>query len=472
MGRKIGLLIVLSLVFFTTGVLGAGLPAFPEGEGVVISEVNSGDVLYQQNQDQKFYPASTTKLMTALVAIENGKLTDTFTVGEEISNIASDSSVAGLQVYEVISLKELLYGLLLPSGNDAANTIAVNIGRNIAGNKTLDPTVATQKFVDAMNEKAKSLGMKSTHFVNPHGLDNSDHYSTPADMLKLAKAAFSNDVIREITRSKTHDLQTDKVKHEWKNSNLMLYPSYDELPEDFRQANGLAGVNPGFNGYATSGKTGFTEQAGRCLVFEGEGEGKNVIGIIMNADKFGVFKEASDTLTTLIKDYDFIKWTGKEDFYSNVEIENYHVFDGATLRTKTKIAMVSLAPKDNNKSYTSKIKWDENVVKETEAGIQLQTDVKEGDTLGVVQVTNGDVVLESAPVYAMNKMTVRGLLDYPILYWYVTIMVLIVIMAILRIMYVDFMRKNRIKYAKIRLKNQNGRRQNRNGRRQNRNGRR
>ncbi|MGV8905838.1 MAG: D-alanyl-D-alanine carboxypeptidase family protein [Acetobacterium sp.] len=452
MGRKIGLLIVISLVFFTTGVLGAGLPTFSEGEGVIISEVNSGDILYQQKQDEKFYPASTTKLMTALVALENAKLMDTFTVGEEILDISSDSSVAGLQIYEVLSLKELLYGLLLPSGNDAANTIAVNIGRNIAGNKTLDPTVAKQKFIDAMNEKAISLGMKSTHFVNPHGLHNSDHYSTPADMLKLAKAAFSNDVIREITRSKTYDLQTDKTKHEWKNSNLMLYPSYDELAEDFQSANDLAGVNPGFNGYATSGKTGFTEEAGRCLLFEGEGEGKNVIGVIMNSDQFGVFNEASSTLTTLIKEYDFIKWTGADDFYSNVKIDNYHVVDGDTLGVKTKIAVESLAPKDNNKSYTAKIKWDNNLVLETEIGTQLQTDIKEGDTLGELQVTNGEVLIESTPVYAINKMTVRRLLDYPILYWYVTIIVLLVVIAILRIMYVDFMRKNRIKYKKIRIK--------------------
>jgi len=458
MEKKIGLLIVLSLVFFTTGVLGAGLPTFPEGEGVVISEVNSGDILYQQKQDEKFYPASTTKLMTALVAIENGKLTDSYTVGDEILNITDDSSVAGLQVYEVISLKELLYGLLLPSGNDAANTIAVNIGRNIAGNKTLDSTVATQKFVDAMNEKAKSMGMKSTHFVNPNGLQNSDHYSTPGDMLKLAKAAFSNDVIREITRSKTHDLQTDKVKHEWKNSNLMLYPSYDALPEDFRVANDVAGVNPSFNGYATSGKTGYTEEAGRCLIFEGEGEGKNIIGVIMNSDQLEIFDEASKTLTTLIKDYDFVKWTGDEDFYEDVKIENYHVFDGDNLGTKTKIAMESLAPKDNNKSYTAKIKWDNNRVKETETGIQLQTDIQKGDTLGEVQVYNGEKLLESTPVYAINKMSVRGLLDYPILYWYVTIMILIVLLAILRIMYVDFMRKNRIKYSKIRIKKRNGRR--------------
>ena len=455
MKRKIGLLFVLSLVFFTTGVFGADVISFPKEEGVIISEVNSGDIIYQQKQDEKFYPASTTKLMTALVAIDNGTLAETVTVGEEIDDIDADSSVAGLEVYEVISLEDLLYGLLLPSGNDAANTIAVNIGREIAGNKTLDATAATEIFVKAMNEKAKALDMTSTHFVNPHGLQNSDHYSTPGDMLKLAKAALSNDVIRQITRAKTYKLQTDKVKHEWTNSNLLLYPNYDVLPEDIRTANDLAGVNPVFNGYATSGKTGYTEEAGKCLVFEGEGEGKNIIGIIMNADKIGVFGEASKTLNSLIKDYDFIKWTGDNDFFSDVNIENYHVFDGKTLGLKTNGAVVSLASKDSKASYVTRIKWDDNLVRDTDTGTQLQADINEGDTLGEVEVYNGDVLLESDPVYGMNKMDVRGFLDYPILYWYVTIVVLILVLAILRIMYVDFMRKNRIRYKKIKIKKKN-----------------
>ncbi|WP_050741474.1 D-alanyl-D-alanine carboxypeptidase family protein [Acetobacterium bakii] len=455
MRRKIGLLFVLSLVFFTTGVFGAEVLLFPEEEGVIISEVNSGDIIYQQKQDEKFYPASTTKLMTALVAIENGTLAETVTVGEEIEDIDDDSSVAGLEVYEVISLEDLLYGLLLPSGNDAANTISVNIGRKIAGNSTLDASAATEIFIEAMNKKAKDLDMKSTHFVNPHGLHSSEHYSTPGDMLKLAEAALNNDVIRKITRAKSYKLQTDKVKHEWTNSNLMLYPNYDVLPEDVRTLNDLAGVNPVFNGYATSGKTGYTEEAGKCLIFEGEGEGKNIIGIIMNADKIGIFEEANKTLNTLIKEYDFIKWTGEDDFFSDVDIENYHVFDGKTLGVKTNGSVVSLAPKDSKASYITRIKWDDNLVRETDTGTQLQADISEGETLGEVEVYNGEVLLESNPVYAVNKMNVRGFLDYPILYWYVTIVVLILTIAILRIIYVDFMRKNRIKYKKIKIKKKN-----------------
>ena len=464
MKRKIGLLVIISLVFFTTGICAAGLPTYGTDEGVIIFETNSGDTLFQQKQDEKCYPASTTKLMTALVAVEKGNLDETITVGEEIDTIDASSSVADLEAGETITLKELLYGLLLPSGNDAAETIAVNVGRKIGGDATLDATKAYDLFIKAMNEKAKEMGMKGTNYVNPHGLQDSNHYTTPADMLKLAQAAFADKTIRDVTRAKVHEIQTNKVKHKWYNTNLMLYANFDELPADYRVANNLsAGTNALFNGYATSGKTGFTEEAGKCLVFEGEGNGENIIGIIMDADETTVFKEASDTINALIKEYDFIEWTEDGNACGEVQIENYHVFDGKMLKIRTDKPLISLVPEAKKSGYTSDIKWDTNRLIGNETLASLKSDVKEGDELGVLEVYNGDKMVESAPVYAANTMKARNWIDYPIMYWYVTIVVLLILAAILRIMYVDFMRKNKIKYKKIKLKNSSGNRSSRNG---------
>lgn len=466
MKRKIGLLVILSLVFLTTNISAAGLPTYGTSEGVIICETNSGDTLFQQKQDDKCYPASTTKLMTALVAVEKGNLDATITVGEEINSLDASSSVADLEVGETITLRELLYGLLLPSGNDAAETIAVNVGRTIGGDANLDSKKAYDLFIKAMNDKAKELDMKATNYVNPHGLQDTGHYTTPADMLKLAKAAFSDKVVRDVTRAKVHEIQTNKVKHKWYNTNLMLYSNFDELPETYRVTNNLAaGTNALFNGYATSGKTGYTEEAGKCLVFEGEGNGENIIGVIMDASNDDtVFKEASATINALVKEYGFVKWTKDDNSCGTVQIENYHIFDGKTLKIKTAEPLTSLVPTAKKDDYRSEIKWDSNRLIGNEDLASLKADVKEGDQIGTLEVYNGDKMVKSTPVYAANTMKARNWIDYPIMYWYVTIVVLLILAAVLRIIYVDFMRKNNIKYKKIKVGNKNGSQSSRSGR--------
>lgn len=452
MKRKIGLLLILSLAFCTSGVLAAGLPAYGADEGVIIYEVNSGDILFQQKQNEKFYPASTTKLMTALVAIEHGDLNENFTVGEEIESLDADSSTAGLEVEEVISLNELLYALLLPSGNDAAETIAVNIGRKIAGDSSISAEKAYEAFVAAMNKKAKEMGMTGTSFTNPHGLHNDKHYTTAADMLILAKTAFEDSTIKAITRGKVHEVQTNKTKHKWYNSNLLLYSNFNELSEDYRVANNLSGTNSVFNGYAASGKTGYTEEANKCLVFEGEGNDKNMIGIILNADETVIFTEASNTINAVVKEYELLEWSDPEDKERVVQVVNYHVFDGNKLKYKVNDPLATAVPQANKDSYTAKVKWDESKVKGDETLTNLETDVKQGEQIGELQVYNGETFVEATPVYAVNDMKARNWTDYPILYWYVTIIVILMLLAILRIMFVQFMRKNNIRYKKIKIK--------------------
>ena len=452
MKRKIGLLLILSLVFCTSGVLAAGLPAYGADEGVIIYEMNSGDILFAQKQNEKFYPASTTKLMTALVAIEHGDLNENFTVGDEILSLDADSSTAGLEAEEVISLNELLYALLLPSGNDAAETIAVNIGRKIAGDSSISDEKAYEAFVAAMNKKAKEMGMTGTNFTNPHGLHSSNHYTTPADMLILAKTTFEDATIKAITRAKVYEVQTNKTKHKWNNSNLMLYSNFNELSEEYRVANNLSGTNPIFNGYATSGKTGYTEEANRCLVFEGEGNDKDMIAIILNADETVLFTEASNTINAVVKEYELLEWSDPEAEDRVVQVVNYHVFDGNKLKYKTNDPLITAVPQANQDKYSAKVKWDETKVMGDETLANLEANVKAGEQIGELQVYNGETFVEATPVYAVNDMKARNWTDYPILYWYVTIIVILILLAILRIMFVQFMRKNNIRYKKIKIK--------------------
>ncbi len=458
MRRKIGILLIISMMLLAGTVFSAGLPTYQADEAVLVYELKSADIVSAQNEKEKMYPASTTKLMTAIIAIENGDLNELITVGSEINNIDFDSSVAKLEKEEIISMRDLLFGLLLPSGNDAANVIAVNVGRKMGGDAEITDDEAYDLFVDAMNEKAQALGMTDSHFTNAHGLHNSDHYSTAADLLKLAQAAFDDQTIASISRSKTHKITSNKTDHVWESSNLMLYTSFDELSADYRELYGLAGPNPYFNGYATSGKTGNTDQAGRCLIFKGEGNGKEVIGVILNSSEDVIFSEASDTINAVVKEYDFITWTedGKiENFYAETKVDNYHIFDGPTLKLRMNAPLITLVKETEKDNYTTKINWDDQRVKGSNDLVEILENVESGDQLGEVEVYNGDILAESAPIYANNGIKARSFIDYPFIYWYVTIIVILIFLAVLRILFVQFMRKNRIKYKKIKLKPSN-----------------
>lgn len=455
MRRKIGLLLIISLILLTGTVFSATLPTYEADQAVLIYELKSDDIVTMQNETEKMYPASTTKLLTAIIAVENGDLNELITIGDEINNIDFDSSVAKLEKEEIMTLRDLLYGLLLPSGNDAANVIALNVGRKIGGDAELTDDEAYDLFIDAMNKKAQALRMTDSHFTNPHGLHNSDHYSTAVDLLKLGQVAFADQTIASITRSKTHKITSNKVDHVWQNSNLMLYSDFDELSAEYRERYNLLGPNPYFNGYASSGKTGNTDQAGRCLVFKGEGNGKEVIGVILNSNQDVIFSDSGQTINAVVKEYDFITWTqdGKiENFYGETKVDNYHIFDGSTLKLQMNAPLITLVKEAEKDNYTAKIKWDDQRVRGSDDLIEILADVESGDLLGVVEVYNGEVLAEAAPIYANNSIKARSFIDYPFIYWYVTIIVMVIILAIIRIIFVHFMRKNRIKYKKIKIK--------------------
>ena len=157
------------------------------GEAAVLMEENTHEVLFEKNSNARMYPASTTKIMTALIALEYGDPEDIIEVGQEIEWIPQDSSKAGLFVGQEIKLSDLLYGLMLPSGNDAANTIAVHIGKKFEMDPNLSLEDAFKVFIDLMNQRAKEIGADNTHFTNPHGYHDKDHYTTPMDLARITR---------------------------------------------------------------------------------------------------------------------------------------------------------------------------------------------------------------------------------------------------------------------------------------------
>jgi serine-type D-Ala-D-Ala carboxypeptidase (penicillin-binding protein 5/6) len=213
---------------------------------VIISDFN--EILFAQNAHHRTAPASTTKMMTAIVAVRHGNLDMEVLIDE--SDIVGEASM-GLWSGEVVTLRGLLYGLLLPSGNDAAHAIARTIGWRA---DTTSPEEAVQNFVDMMNETTREFQLRNTHFMNPHGLDEWGHYSTPFDLAIILRAALNYPIIREI-------MQTRSVHVDG---------------HDLWNGNRLHGIRDDVIG----GKTGYTEDAMFCLAAAAWRDGRFVIAVV------------------------------------------------------------------------------------------------------------------------------------------------------------------------------------------------
>lgn len=218
-------------------------------QAAIVVEQSTGRVLWEHNADQRLPMASTTKIMTALCVLENADLPEIVTIDESMSGIEGSSMY--LEAGEELSVEQLLYGLMLRSGNDAAVALAKHVGGSV------------EDFVRLMNEKAAQLGLENTHFVNPHGLPAEGHYTTARELAIITAAAYENEIFRTI-------VDTERMVVPWKG-----HP-YDRA---MANKNKILTQYEGGNGV----KTGYTKAAGRCLVAGAEREGMQVIAVALNA---------------------------------------------------------------------------------------------------------------------------------------------------------------------------------------------
>jgi serine-type D-Ala-D-Ala carboxypeptidase (penicillin-binding protein 5/6) len=238
------------------------LPSLPpapsiEAPRMILINPDTGGVYVSQNADDPAAMASTTKIMTALVAVTHGRLDQRIVVGaDSVALEGTGASVAGLRQGDVLTLRELLYALLLPSGDDAA----VAIADGVAGSQA--------NFVLLMNTEAQQLGLAHTHYANPHGLDAAEHYSSAADLARLAARALEETSIATTVATPRITLPASADHHSYAltNTNELLFaPAY-----------------PGAVGVSVLGvKTGFTANAGYCLVFAAVGPPGRLIGVVM-----------------------------------------------------------------------------------------------------------------------------------------------------------------------------------------------
>ena len=217
-------------------------------KSAVLIEASTGKVLFEKTSTEKLPMASTTKIMTAIVAIENSSLSDKVSI--DPSAVGVEGSSIYLHEGELLTMENLLYALLLSSANDAAAAIAIEVGGSIEG------------FADLMNEKADELGLKHTHFDNPHGLDSETHYTTAYDLARLSAYALENDTFRKIVSTYKTTIPLDGNGTRVLINHNKLLRSYD----------GLIGV-----------KTGFTKKSGRCLVSAAERDGLRLVAVTIDA---------------------------------------------------------------------------------------------------------------------------------------------------------------------------------------------
>jgi len=267
---------------------------------VMVMEMNTGAVLYEKNVDEVHYPASITKIMTTLIAIEKGKMDDIVTFSADaVYKNEGDTSHISRDLEEKMTLEQCLYGVMLESANECAYAVAEHIGGG-----------DVSKFVDMMNAKAKELGALNTHFANPHGLHDENHYTCCYDMALIARAAYQNETFRiivgtaryTIPPTNKHAEQTDLQNH-----NEMLYPF---------QTNKYV-----YDG-CTGGKTGYTNAANSTLVTYAERDGMTLICVVMNTQSPNQWLDSRNLFDYCFDNFQLFNIAENETNYTSAEQKN------------------------------------------------------------------------------------------------------------------------------------------------------
>ncbi len=277
--------VILLILFLLQAVSVCAISA----QNALLMDAETGRVFFEHNGYDKKSIASTTKIMTALVVLENCNLSDIVTVSYNAA--VTEGSSMYLKPNEKISVENLLYGLMLNSGNDAATALAEHTSGTV------------EEFAKLMNEKAKEIGMTNSSFANPHGLDNENHYSTAYDMAVLTKYAIENEKFRTIVATKQKIIETDEEgKYKYLTNHNKLLSKYE---------------------WCKGVKTGFTKKSGRCLVSYAEKDGVKLIAITLNApDDWNDHINLYQQYFNIYKSYNIIN---SNDYICSVNIENAEI---------------------------------------------------------------------------------------------------------------------------------------------------
>ena len=388
--KKILIITCLFIMFFQTAVF-ANSPKI-NSKAAILVEKSTGRILYERKSTEKLYPASTTKVMTAILVLENCKLSDMVTISKTaLDNLPSGYVTCDLQVDEEISVNDLLYALMVKSANDAAYALAEHVAGSI------------DAFSDMMNNKAIELGCTSTHFVNPNGIHNEDHYSTAYDLYLIANYAMENEVFRKLVATTQYTLPATNK-----------YPKEDRT---FTTTNELLNPNSTsyYYKYATGIKTGYTSQAGNCIISESSRDGLEFIAVVLGggATPSGLNARFIDSKTLFnygYNNYTLTKVKEAGSVIKTIEIEN------ATDETKNLNLLIDKSiTVVNNKSINMN-----DIIPEIKLKEELLAPIFKDDVIGTIKYKVDDIEysanllaahdVEEKPDYTVLILIIIGLL--------------------------------------------------------------
>ena len=356
--------IIICLSVFPVSAVDYKFNADTVSDEVYLENLNAGAVVYEKNSNKRSYPASTTKIMTFIITAENvSDLENTsVTIKQDIiSGLDLESTVMGLSSHigEKVSVKDLLYGLMLPSGNDAALVLADYVGGGISG------------FVEKMNAKAAELGCKNTHFANPHGLYDTNHYSTAHDMALIAKHAMKIKGFMDICNTVYYTPDGFKTLH---NTNYMLDSEAEGGQYYYQYTKGI--------------KTGYLDEAGKCLVTSSDKNGDKYLCVCLGA-AFSYAENVNYAMKDSAKLYDWAyKNLGVQTIYGTADslasVDVKYVRNGKTLEAVPEKEISAFLPNNYDKK---KLKVEINCPE------QVDAPVTQGDVLGTVSVKYEDLDL-------------------------------------------------------------------------------
>ncbi len=428
------LIVILSLTVFSVPSMAAYSPDFEiTAKGVYLVNLDTDTVIYEKNKDERLYPASLTKIMTSLLLVEMVPDLDNTVITAKASILGSFSSMnvslAGILAGEELTARELLYCMLLQSGNEAAAIVADYLGDQSINN-----------FIDMMNERARELGAVNTNFVNPHGLHDEAHYSTAYDIYLIAKEALKHDEIIEIASTYSYQLRkTNKREPEWLvSTNKMMQKG-----------------SAYYRSYIKGLKTGTTTPAGRCFTAYAERNGYHYLSVMLGS----AYKDESDNIlsenyvfseTAKLMDWAFEKFSLKtllpsDQSCAQIPLRLSSERDSLLLYPDQKI--VALIPDEIDPSSVQVI---------PHTNTYAQAPIKKGDVVGYVEVKLADEVvgiadLVSGEDIARNEFLYIGHLVKTIFtsIWIKLAVVLLILFALIYVLLIIRQEINAQRYRSI-----------------------
>lgn len=402
-------IIFFILLLTTNGVFATSLPPVTgeqilEAEAAFLIDVGTGKILYEKNANLPLPPASTTKILTALILIEKAELGEVVQVGGEVEKIGPGSSVAQLKEGDQLTVAELVYALLLPSGNDAAYAAAVFIGRKLSGFEGMDVDEAVKVFVAEMNQRARELGAINSNFVVPDGYDTPGHLTTARDLAMIALAAYKQPFIRQVAATPVYHWQGKS----WVNTNCLLQ---QDCPKAYYPwANGL--------------KTGYTGKAGHCLIASAQMGNRELVAVILRSNK----ERRWEDICWLLEE-GFKGWKDYKMFVAGRQVFILPVIgyfgEEQLLEIVAETDWSELLSLEQVRNLQLNYYWRRGAVDYSQKGLALKAPLKKGQVVGRAVISLEGVVLAEVNLLATAWVGVY--------YWLVPIGILAVLLAVLLI---------------------------------------